>query len=151
MGEIVISNLFSGVTPEDKKTPLSEVKENLLGEYQEQKEEIKPRRKYTRRNATPVEPVPVAPVTPTPTTIDDTTKEGIKKAVGFILDFVNTRLPNPIPVESADKEFLGESAIPIIQKYLPSVSEYAMEITFVGAVGAFLYPRIQKPATEEKK
>jgi hypothetical protein len=67
----------------------------------------------------------------------------------FIFDIVVERLPNKVPLNDSERKNLNDVTNAIVNKYLPMVAGYDIEISFILVVSSVILPRLQKPKNEQ--
>jgi hypothetical protein len=66
----------------------------------------------------------------------------------FIFDIVVDRLPNKTPLNELERKNLNDVTNAVVNKYLPIVAGYDIEISFILVVSSVILPRLQKPKNE---
>lgn len=72
------------------------------------------------------------------------TQQNVNINFDFIFDIVVDRLPNKIPLNELERKNLNDVTNAIVNKYLPMVAGYDIEISFILVVSSVILPRLQK-------
>lgn len=124
---------------ESKTEKVASLKGSQTESTDQQQDQPREKRKYTRRKPVQAE------------VLDDQDKERMMKGfqlfTGYALDFIATRMPNPIPATQLEKEMIGTGVDLCLEKYLPLFMPYAPVIILGLSGGMFALPRLNKPQT----
>lgn len=71
--------------------------------------------------------------------------KALKQFVGFGMEFLAKRMPNPIPVSELETNLMTLATDRLLDKYKEKLTDKLPELMGIGALGIFVLPRIAKP------
>lgn len=80
-----------------------------------------------------------------------TIKGGLSLATDLLLEVGCARLPNPLPPTDTEKKIFNQSIEAGVDKYLPMILPYAVEVSILLSVLVIAVPRLKKNDTPKAK